>query len=1048
MESIRTSLSSKMAWLLFLVLLLVPHLSAYGQGVSASAASISGTISDPSGGAVPNAVVAVTNKDTGSTTNSKADPDGHYEFHYLAPGPYSLSATALGFKTKTLSNISLIVGQQATLDVHMEIGTQSETVDVTDEAPIVNSTASALSYFVSETKIRDLPLNGRDFVQLAELQPGVNSIGGISGDSQVTTGSNGNTNGGKFSINGLPSKSSVYLIDGSDVSDPFGLVPTLGGVTGAALGVDAIKEFRVISANYRAEYGRKAGGVIEAITRNGTNEFHGSLFEFHRNSALDAKNYFDDPSSPIPNFIRNQFGGAIVGPIRKDETFFFFNYEGLRERLGVTQKFVTPNAEARNGFLPDPSNPGSLINVGVDPRIEPFLNLFPLPNGADLGDGTGVVATSAVQPITEDFAVLRVDHKLRNSDHLFGRYLFDDGRSTNPFESTTVPGFPGRIADRNQFFTVSEQHVISPAIVNEAQFSTTPGLGTSLVPGLPTGQIVTSGLPLLGNAFILPIGEINNTFQFTDSASIQKRSHFIKFGADIRRVQNNGPFALGLLGQYQFPNLASFLEAKPTVYLGAVPGNADSNRSYRYTDWGFYVQDDYRLKSNLTLNLGLRYEGSSDPTEAHGRIANVLNPFSDTQPTQGKLLNSPKNLFGPRLGVAWSPRNNLSVRAGYGIFYSFLEINEYSDTRFLSPFYELALSINPPFLNPLSGSIVIEPLGETIPTQYNYKQPTVQHYNLSIQRQLGANTAVQIAYVGSHGTHLLRSGNANTVEPETLPDGRTHFPPGAPRINPAFGPILYLVTDANSSYNSLQLSFEQRATKGLTFQGSYTYSHSIDDASGGFLSDFATQSGPVQNFACLQCDRGSSAWDLRHNFVFNWNYDLPLPRTNRFTTGWSVGGIAVLSSGMPFTPVLGFNNSGDGSTFLADRPDVVGPCKILGTPDHWFDPSCFRLPPANTYGNAGRDILVGPRFANLDFLLAKQTKLSERIHLDFRAEVFNIFNHPSFAPPINSTGFNGKGGNGEIIFNDTSGVPLASAGTIFKTVNTSRQIQLGLKLLF
>ena len=1048
----------------FVVVLLAPGL-AYGQGASASTAAIMGTVTDPSGGVVPGASVTATNTDTQIAQTGTTDKDGRYAIRFLPPGPYTLNAEAKNFKTQALSGIVLTVGQQAVINISLQVGQRVEVVKVSGEAPLLDTVSSQTSYLVSAETMRDLPLNGRDFLQLATLQPGVANISGISGNSEVTTGGTaGNTNGGKFSVNGLPSKAVTYLIDGSDVSDPFGLIPTLGGVSGAALGVEGIKEFRIITNNYSAEYGRHAGGVVEAITQSGTNSVHGSVFDFLRNSALDAKNFFDDPTKHIPGFRRNQFGGDVGAPIIRDKTFFFADYEGVRELLGVTQDFVSPDAAARMGNLP--RGP-----VMVDPRIVPFLALYPLPNGVDLGDGTGIVKTSSPQPINEDYFLIRVDHQLSKRDHFFVRYLFDDGRSLNPLESTVVPGFAGNVKDRNQYATLSEQHSFGAPLVNSFQFSyvrqkalglpspPTPGVESSLIPGQPLGQIVTFGLPTIGNVFTIPIGEVNNILQFSDNLAWSRGKHFFKFGADVRRIQNNGPFSLGFLGEYQFADLAHFLQAEPTIFLGASPANADSDRGYRLTDWGLYVQDNFALTPRLTLNLGLRYEGSSDPAEAHGRIANIIHPLTDTTTTPGKLLSSPKNLFSPRVGLAWSPDQNTAIRAGFGIFYSFLNINEYSDTRFLTPFYELILSVFPPFLNPLSGPIVIPGFGINVPTQFKYQQPTVDEFNLTAERALGSNLSIQAAYVGSRGYHLLRSGNFNTPVPSRLPDGRIFFPPGAPRINPAFGAILYISSDAQSEYNALQLSVRKRTSAGLQFQASYTYSRSIDDSSGPFLSDFVTQSGPVQNDACRLCDRALSAWDMRHNFVFNTIYELPFGPGKRYGSGasgaqgkliggWSLGGIISYHSGLPFTPVMGFNNSNDGSIFLADRPDVVTPCRIIGDPSRWFDPSCFAVPPAGTYGNAGRNILIGPDLKDFDFFVSKATAITEVVRIQFRAEFFNLFNHPNFAPPINSTGFNGLGGNGDIIFNAGSATPLASAGQIFSTATTSRQIQFGLKLIF
>jgi hypothetical protein len=1058
---------------LFLLFLSVPVL-CHAQGRSAASATVHGTVIDPSGAAIPSATVAVKNLDTDQSQTAQTNGDGYYEVRFLQPGRYSLRAEAGQFTPQVLSEVVLAVGQSATLNFTMQLGEHVEHVEVSSIVPQVDSTTAQISYVIEDQQIRALPLNGRDYLSLSLIEPGVTDISGASGSSQLSTGSGTSTSGGKFAVSGVWSREITYLLDGSDISVGAGFLPAPIGISGTGLGVDAIKEFRLITSDYSAQYGRKAGGVVEAVTRSGSNELHGSVFEFLRNSALDAKNYFDYATLSIPHFIRNQFGGSLGGALVKERTFFFGAYEGVRERLGVTESFVSPNLNARSGLLPltpgDCSSP--LIPVGVNPAIAPFLALFPLPNGPDLCDGTGQVKTARTQPIREDYAVIRLDHKIGGKDALFGRYLFDDGDSTNPFGSTVVPGFPDSVVNRSQYVTVNEMHQFTSSVINEAQFSfgrqnaagesmdSNPGLETSLIPGLPMGQILVYGLPAIGhNALTSPIREKNNILQGTDNLSVSHGKHFFKFGGDVRHVQSDVGMGVGILGQYRFPNLAMFLMGIPFMFLGTAPNNADYMRDWRYSDWAAFAQDDIRLTPHLTLNIGLRYEGSSNPTEAKQRAGNIINPVTDTTFTLDKIIDSPKNLFSPRIGLAWSPDQKTAVRAAYGMYYSMLSPIYYIDVGLLPPFYGETVSIFPTFLDPTTAFMVV-PFGFMAPFEYNYKQPLVHHYNLTLQRQLSGSTAIQVAYAGSHGTHLLRNGNVNTPIPTILPDGSKYFAPGSPLRNMNFpGPINWVVGDSNSFYNSLQTRLQRQVSHGWQIQASYTYSKSIDDASGPFLSDFSTGTGVVQDFWCRSCDRALSAWDARHSFTVNSIYDLPFGKGRRFGAsatgaagklleGWGIGGILSLRSGLPFTPVLGFSNSGDGSLFLADRPDVTGPVRILGRPDQWFDPSSYTVPAAGTYGNAGRNSITGPKLKNLDFMLTKESTVSERTHLQFRAEFFNLLNHPNFAPPINTSGFNGRGGNGEMIFSDSAGIPVATAGKIFSTVNTSRQIQLGLKLIF
>jgi outer membrane receptor protein involved in Fe transport len=532
--------------------------------------------------------------------------------------------------------------------------------------------------------------------------------------------------------------------------------------------------------------------------------------------------------------------------------------------------------------------------------------------------------------------------------------------------------------------------------------------------------------------------------------------HTFKTGVDIRRFQVNGPFDLGLNGNYSFGSLREFLAGNVSFFLGTSATSPDSNRGFRQTNFAAFFEDEFRVTSNLTLNMGLRYEYNTSPSEAAGRLANIRNTLTDTSTTVGDLFNPPKDLFAPRLGLAWSPfgSHKTSVRAGVGTFFDLIKQDIYGDTRWLPPFYQIIVGGFGP--GTFRNLALIVPFGISVPIQFNINQPYALSYNLQIQQELTPNMLVTVGYVGSRGNHLTRSGegNPNVFSPAT------GFNPAGPRLNPNFnGSILHIVTDAQSFYNSFQLGVQHRTSKGLFFQASYTLAKSVDDASGPFLSDFLSEVGPVQDLFNRKGNRGLSAFDTRHNFVFNALYELPLGpgkafgssltgAAARLVEGWQIGGILSLNAGFPFTVREHDNPSNSGAIFAADRPNLApgAHCTILGDPAKWYDPTVFQLAPSGFYGNAGRNVCAGPNFRNLDFSILKNTRVGERVNVQFRAEFFNIANHPNFGPPVNTQNPNGQGGNGDDVFAD--GMPVGTAGIIFRTVNTSRQIQFGLKFVF
>jgi len=1059
-----------------------------GQSVSSE---IQGIVQDPSSAVIVGATVTTTNLETGIVRSTVTDGNGRYYINGLPAGSYDLEIEHAGFKVKKLTDITLLVNQIAVLDEDLEIGSVKEEFTIVGAPSLVETTKAQMSSVVTTTGLSELPLNGRDLFQLTELQTGVTPS--TNGGSSLW--SEGNMT--KASAQGARPTMNNVTLDGGDINDPGYNIPP-GGPAGAQLGVEGVREFRVVLNSFSAEYGRNGGANVEFVTKSGTNGLHGSLFEFFRNAALDAANYFDTLGQP--GFERNQFGATLGGPIVRGHTFFFVNYEGLRERQGITTNISVPDNSARHGLLPSVTG-GNLVNVGINPTSALFINLYPRPNGPELNNagipsGLALFTGSEVQSAREDYAVVRVDQTMGDRNQTFARYVFDDGVGMFPFQSTAIPGFPGKRPIRNQYLMLSWQREIANNLLNEAKFNfnrtrylaevdNSYPLSISLVPGRALGVIAIGGLPALGNNLVYPLGSTSNTFEGIDNLSWEHERHSLKFGADVKRMQINGPFDFGTNGEYSFtgssasttsnPTFESFLRGTPAFYIGTDPTLSDSDRGFRQTYLGFYAQDDWRVTSNLVLNLGMRWEYSTIPTEAERRISNFHDVLTDKAPIVGPLWSGvPLDLWSPRLGFTWSPLRDTKtvVSGGFGIMRDQIWSNLYFDVRFYRPFFGSLISTSPNFLAPptsvagLGG--VTAPVG-VFGITFNPQFPYYEQWSLNVQHQVGLNTVLQIAYVGSHGVHLPRAGEANPFEPKQ-----------GYNLNPNFGSVPLIATDATSNYNSLQISAQRKFIHGLSFQASYTYSHSIDTASGPFPSDWVSEPGVSQDFFNLTADRGSSAFDRRNVFIGNLLYDLPFGPGQRWgrrergvigklVGGWRFGMIGQMLSGVPFTPVLGFNNSLTASSFPADRPNVkpgVNPCKtVTGSVNRWFDPTIFVLPSTpnadgNIFGDAGRNSLCGPSLKAFDLSLIKHIQVNESVSLEFRSEFFNVFNHPNFSVPDNTQGPNGTGGNGDAIFvgrasgcDEASdalgcGILAGNVGRIFSTVTSARQIQFALKVVF
>ena len=1020
--------------------------SASAQTVGAS---LQGIVSDPSGAALPNAEVVVVAVATGGVWELKTDATGRYRVPVLQPGEYEVHVSQTGFQPIVRRGIQLTTGQNAVIDVKMELGRIAEEMTVTGDSPIVNTTSGAVSGLVGDKEIRELPLNGRSFQQLALLQTGVTPA--LAAGNDVVGGRTP-----KISINGARPEHSSFLLDGTDINNVYNKTP--GSSAGVLLGVEAVLEFQVLTNAYSAEFGRSAGGVINAVTRSGANAVHGSGFEFHRNSALDEKNYFDPADKPIPDFYRHQFGGVVGGPFVKDKTFYFAAFEGLVERLGVTGVTAVPDDQARLGNLPGRT-------VTLHPLIPTYLNtLFPRANGRSLGGGAAEYLFSQNQPTDEYFWQIRVDHRFKGGDSLFARYTFDDGK-VDRVPANKPPVSITKEHSRNQYLTVEHQHLFSPSLLNTLRgginrsvsladnvrtIDIPPSL--SWLPGEAFGYFTITGLVTeMAGDFRLPRNDYLTNWQLGDTLFWTRGAHAVKFGFQSQFIQFHQNTTSQKGGIVTFPNLAAFLQGQPSNVDFAVPGLIDPIRDYKQWLFGFFAQDDVRLRPNLSLNLGLRYEFITTPTEVNGKLSNLRN-VTDSTLTIGEPWHSNPSLknIAPRLGIAWDPTGtgSTSIRGGFGLFYDEILPTYYFFSGSLNPPFTTRTTIpNPPFPNVMANFNPNAPIRAQLQTiNYDLQSPYITQFNAGVQRALPGSWDVFVGYVGSRGRNLLRLGDAN-LAPETIVNGVKTYS-GTSRRNPNFGPIFQRATDARSFYDSLQVSIMKRYSRGLRGQVSYTLAKSTDDSSGLNSQDFDNNVQYILDWYDPTYDRGRSAFQARQNLTFNWSWDVPARSSfsglaAHLLKGWQLNNVTTLQSGQPFTVRLGFNRSGNLNTTgfsMNERPDLkpgFSDNPILGGPDRYWDINAFALPAAGTRGNLGRNTLTGPGLVNVDLSLIKSFPLAAQRSLQARIEIFNLLNRANFAVP-----------SGRIAFTNAAGDVAPNWGRITSTVTTARQVQLGVKYLF
>lgn len=1061
--------------------------------------TILGTVTDSAGAVIPNADVTAKNINTGLERATVTDGNGYYTLPELPIGDYEVTAQSKssGFQPVTVS-INVAVASERRVDIELfPLGADPITVDVTAGA-LVESNNNTLGLTIQTKQVEELPVNGRDFTKLLVLAPG------STGDPSGAADSPGSF--GLFSSNGNRGRSNNYLLDGTDMNDGYRNLPVInqGGVFGTpatVLPVEAIAEAAILS-DFEAEYGRNAGAIVNLVTKSGTNDFHGSAFEFFRNNALDARNFFNIETEPQTSFRNNQFGGALGGPVVRNRTFFFVAYEGQRERVGL-------NTTAR---VPDPREIASLIaaNGAANPVIARLLqrNPWPTPNRAlPLFDATGrpnLFATTRAFNDADSF-IGKIDHSFNATNQLTGRYFY--GRSDQSFPlailgGNVLPGFNTVTPTKVNLLSLSYLKIFSSTRINEIRFGynrydqqfapedsnfdpRTIGLNTGITNardfGLPFIRIrndAIGSIAPLGSTLSVPRGRVDSNYHLIDNYSWKLTGHDLKMGYEFRRTTIDGYFDAGYRGRIDFDNLADFLAGRPSG------GRAARGNSQRYTfqnAHSFYFQDNIRASRKLTLNAGLRYDYLGVIDEKDGLLSN----FDSRRGlvlvgTNGldRLYERDWNNFSPRLGLAYDWRGNgkTVVRAGWGLFYDAFSQDFFTGQLPFNTFNPGA-AYNPVGPSPVLFSFSAVPLivnnqpvftdfldSDVFAVDRKLRTPYVQNFNLNLQQQLMKDVVLQVGYVGSAGRKLFRYRDINQpVNPRVS----TARPFDRGPFAPSGGTFFYvnqLETSSNSNFHSLQTSLTIRNKRGFTANLNYTWSHSIDDASDG--QDYVPNATQPDNSFNVANERASSNFDVRNRFIGTFSYAVPnfWKKYPRIGNGWQLNGIVTLRSGSPFH--VNFFDDFNGTGEFFPRPDLVGD-PYAGTSGHekflnlaafkvpcTFDASGSCIPSTYHFGSLGRNALIGPGYKNFDFSIFKRTPLTEGVALEFRAEFFNVLNHPNFSSPLLpafsvDAGFNGLDSRGRGQgFLPLTATPDVGIGNPFLGGGGPRNIQFALRLVF
>ena len=1003
-----------------------------------TAATVSGTIKDQTGAVLPGVDVVVKNADTGLTRSGVTDANGYFTMPGLPPGTYETRASLQGFRT-AVERVTLEVAQEAGLNLTLYVAGTEESITVVGVSSMVDTRSAAMSAVVTEKTISELPLNGRNYIDLALLQPGVANF-----SEKDSTGSS--NRGTKLNINGMSFRSNSYLLDGANMRGYSGTGTV--SATGTTLGLETIQEFRVVTNVYSADYGRAMGGVISLVTKSGSNTVHGSGFEFFRDSAMDARNFFDRGAEPPP-FRRNQFGASVGGPIRKNRLFFFGGTERLVEDLGITTTSFVPNDAARSGAL-----------GATSPTVRPYLDLFPRANGGDVGvnTGIGVFSYERNQPTRETFYQGRADYTASARDSVFARYTYDGAGQT------VTAGFPDYAIDlvsRNQFLHVGVQADRHAGLAEHHAFL-----------AQPAARRTVARVPLGARPRVhrrpKPDGRdqrrrLDPSRRDNDEPAVEQQ--FLLDRVERRVVLEWSPPAQGRRAHRASPHeQADGDEHSRQLYIcqraDAPRGHSHALRRRAARGRARACAAEHALRVLSAGRLPRHESTHAEPRPPvrvlHAADRNKRPRQHAAQHLDGHVVHRgpafrresvAQELGAARVGFVWDVNGDgrTAIRAGAGLYHDTDGPfnSAFGIAGFSPPFAATATITNPTFPRPAS---LTADAASARTLDYNIKQPYGLTFNVSAQRGLAGRITATVGYAGSRAYNLMSAIEANPFVPQIQADGARFFPPGAPRRNPAFGPIDYRTNGGHSEYHSLQLSAQKRFSSRYQLQAAYTLSKAMDNEQGQLISDVNNSSVFPQDPYDREIDWARSDFDVRHVFSSNFVWDLPGREGHALLGGWQFNGIVTLRSGVPFTPALGATNwSRSGNTSGEDRPNLRPGVNldevVLGGPDRYFDTSAFVLGPQGFFGNAGRNSLTGPNYAMTSVSLTKNTRvgaLGAGGQVQFRLEVFNLFNRPNFATP-DRTIFAAATPNE---------APLATAGRINRTITSSRQVQLGVKVLF
>jgi Carboxypeptidase regulatory-like domain/TonB dependent receptor-like, beta-barrel len=1053
-------------------------------------ADVLGSVTDSSGAVLVGTVVTVNNVATGATRSVVADDRGDFLISALAVGHYHLKAENKGFKAYDIPDLALAEGDRRRVDIHLVVGEVTESVEVSAQATALQSDSSSLGTLINERAVQDLPLNGRNFIRLAQLSMGANE----DGDNALQSGNrpDDRRSSTAVSVNGQHGYNNNFMIDGLDDNERY-----IGTIV-VKPAMDALAEFKLITNGYAAELGRTAGGVINLITKSGTDQFHGSLFEFFRNEKMDAKNFFAGPGA-TPAYKQNQFGGSLGGPIKKGNTFFFGDYEGLRLRQGITFTSSVPTLAMRAGnftglnIINDPTTrtpyPSNQIPLSaMDPVGIKLVNLWPAPQKP------GLVNNFTMSPNKmdrEDKFDARVDHQFNTSNTFFGRFSFNDGNIVTPGALPAVGdiqpvgingGFPGPALIRAENAGANYVHTFSPTFLMEQRIGYSRfanhvlpfNYGNNVmnqlgVPGInvdadSSGMSLfnVSGFQALGDSGSIPIIDYNNIYQYALTMTKVHGAHTFKWGSNLidRRMmqfQSGSPKGSFSFDSNPTSNGAGSGGNSVASLLAGYPSSTSRSKTLYWPDfhgaeYGFYIQDDWRVSQKLTLNLGLRYDIITPLIEAHGQGCNLALGATSAAVACASGVNASKttksggvpidfNDFSPRLGFAATLTAKTVLRGGFGISF-FPPVNGNSQGMRNGNYVStLSFSTTPNSVNNrLSDGLPVpvpdnplNPVGGTTLNVFSMQNrvPYVEQFNLTLERQLAAGLVWSVSYVGALSRKIAMVAEIDQAlpGPGTIQPRRAYYP-----LLPGVSSIQEMYTAGTADYHSLQTSVEHRFAKGWNLISNYTYGHLIDDSPCRGGCKMGSEAGPFPVMSSnRRLDRGNSDIDLRHRWSMMVSYAPSLGSNLHgvagvLARGWQFNAIAVMQSGQTFTIQ---NSSARANTGSGDRPNLVGdPYAISQSPAEWFNVSAFAAQPLYTLGNVGRNTMYGPPMKNLDFSTFKDFRLWERATLQFRAEVFNVLNHPNFGMPGSSVG-------------------ASNFGVISSTANyLPRNIQLALKLLF